>query len=37
MAPPKGFIPWNKGKRNIYSQEVFEERIILNLENSNEK
>jgi len=21
MAPPKGFIPWNKGKRGIYSKE----------------
>lgn len=24
MAPPKGFIPWNKGKTNVYSKEVLE-------------
>jgi hypothetical protein len=24
MAPPKGFLPWNKGKTNIYSPEVIE-------------
>ncbi len=24
MAPPKGFIPWNKGKTNIYSKETLE-------------
>jgi len=22
MAPPKGFIPWNKGKTGVYSSEV---------------
>ena len=24
MSPPKGFVPWNKGKTNIYSKEVLE-------------
>lgn len=24
MAPPKGYIPWNKGKTNIYSKETLE-------------
>lgn len=24
MTPPKGFIPWNKGKYNIYSKENLE-------------
>ena len=24
MAPPKGFVPWNKGKHNIYSSETIE-------------
>lgn len=24
MAPPKGFLPWNKGKKDIYSHEVID-------------
>jgi hypothetical protein len=31
MAPPKGFIPWNKGKTNIYSPEVIESNRLKHL------